>query len=95
MSIGTYHWWFTTEKFKGTFTGDNIQGTETSYNPIRDRERRVINPPQRYGKIDLTTFALTVTEELIYLEPRTNQEAMESKEADRWMLAMQEEIESL
>ena len=66
-----------------------------SYNLVRDRQKRVIKPPQRYGHAELTAFALTVAEEIVELDPRSYQEAMGSKEADKWLLAMQEEMESL
>lgn len=46
---------------------------------IRDRQRRVIKPPQRYGQADLVTFAFTVNEKLIYLEPRNYKETLDSK----------------
>ncbi|XP_041000938.1 secreted RxLR effector protein 161-like [Juglans microcarpa x Juglans regia] len=56
------------------------QGGENTYQLARDRERKVIKPPQRYGQVELTAFALTVAEEVIEMEPKTFKEAMASKE---------------
>lgn len=55
---------------------------ETFYNLVRDREMRTIKPHQRYGQANFLAFALTMTEEVVQLEPKTCKEAMSSKETD-------------
>ncbi|RVW56848.1 Retrovirus-related Pol polyprotein from transposon TNT 1-94 [Vitis vinifera] len=43
----------------------------------------------------MTTFALSVAEEIVDMEPKTYQEAINSNEADQWVKAIQEEMDSL
>lgn len=61
----------------------------------RERERRKIKPPQINGQAELVTFAQIVANEVVYYEPRDYREVVMSKEADKWMLGMNKEIESL
>ena len=60
----------------------------------RDRERRQIKKPQRYGYEDIVAYALN-TAESIESEPVTYRDAITSKESVKWAVAMGEEIESL
>ena len=60
----------------------------------RDRERRQIKKPQRYGYEDIVAYALN-TAESIESEPVTYRDAVTSKESVKWAVAMGEEIESL
>ena len=69
----------------------STSGEEQHYSLVRDRERRTIKPPSRFGYKDLASFAILVSSG----DPSTFQEAMLNEEKDRWMGAMVEEIESL
>jgi hypothetical protein len=59
------------------------------------RQKRQIRPPQRYGYADLVAYALTVAEDTAVQEPSTYSEAVTSSESAQWVVAMNEEIESL
>ena len=65
------------------------------YNLTRDRARRVIKPPDKYGFADLISYALTVGSELEISEPSTYQAALKSQDKNQWLAAMQEEMKSL
>ena len=58
-------------------------------------QKRQVKPPKRYGQAKMTTFALSVAEEIVDMEPKTYQEAINSNEADQWVKAIQEEMDSL
>ncbi|KAL6328338.1 hypothetical protein AAG906_034481 [Vitis piasezkii] len=70
------------------------QGLE-SYSLARDKQKRQVKPPKRYGQVEMTTFALSVAEEIVDMEPKTYQEAINSNEADQWVKAIQKEMDSL
>ena len=53
---------------------------KNDYNLARDRVKRNIVPPRRYGQVDLIYFALTVAEEIQATEPRKFKEALNDKE---------------
>nr|CAN70013.1 hypothetical protein VITISV_017116 [Vitis vinifera] len=53
-----------------------------SYSLARDRQKRQVKPPKKYGQAEMTTFALSVAEEIVDMEPKTYQEAINSNEAD-------------
>ena len=61
----------------------------------RDKPKRNIKLPSRYSDYDMLYYALTVAEEIEYHEPSSYKEAVRSHEKDRWLRAMQEEIDSL
>ncbi|KAH9745767.1 CCHC-type domain-containing protein [Citrus sinensis] len=65
------------------------------YQLTRDREKRVIKPPKRYGIVDMISYALAVAEEVIGEEPVSYKQAMGSKNREKWLAAMDEEIISL
>lgn len=70
--------------------------TNQGYQLARDRQRRLIKPPQRYGHhADLVAYALTVASEIDDDEPTSYKDAMNSNEKDKWTAAMQEEMSSL
>ncbi|KAK0584649.1 hypothetical protein LWI29_016628 [Acer saccharum] len=52
----------------------------------RDREKRQVRPPDRFGYADLIAFAFTAAEAFIDEEPRSYVEAIKSKEARKWKL---------
>ncbi|XP_073153484.1 uncharacterized protein [Henckelia pumila] len=52
----------------------------STYNLARDRTRREIRAPKRFGEADLAWYALTVAGEVEYSESNTYDEAMASKQ---------------
>ena len=68
---------------------------EQQYCLVKDRTRRQIKPPQRYAYVDLVTYALSVAESIENGWPHTYHKAITSKESTQWIVAMNEEIESL
>ena len=61
----------------------------------RDKPKRRIKLPSRFNDYDMMYYALTAAEEVEYHEPSSYKEAMRSPEKDKWLKAMQEEIDSL
>ncbi|KAL6334097.1 hypothetical protein AAG906_004528 [Vitis piasezkii] len=52
-------------------------------------------PTQGLESYSMTAFALSVDEEIVDMEPKTYQETINSNEADQWVKAIQEEMDSL
>ena len=69
--------------------------THGDYNIARDRPRREIIPPARYGDYDLAAFALIAAIEVSQDEPRDYQEAIRSRDKELWNEGMDEEMSSL
>ena len=66
------------------------------YSITRDRERRTIKPKHKYGEADLVAYALSVTKNIESSEePSTYEKEISYNDSGKWMIAMQEEIESL
>ena len=67
--------------------------TETSndYQLTRDREKREIKPPSIFGFADFVEYALVTALDYEESEPLT----YKSNNAEKWMLAMKEEFDSL
>ena len=65
------------------------------YQLARDRERRAIKMPKKYGITDLISYALTVADEVNDGEPLSYKEAMRCGDKLKWYAAMQDEIVSL
>ncbi|XP_027184229.1 codeine O-demethylase-like [Coffea eugenioides] len=64
------------------------------YSIARNRTRRDIRPPQRYA--NLVAYALSVAEKTDTVgEPSTYLEAFSCNDSAKWLIAMNEEIESL
>ena len=61
----------------------------------KNRTRKQIKPPQRYAYANLAAYALSVVESIENEEPKTYHEAITSRESTQWIVAMNEEIESL
>jgi len=77
---------------------DESEGQEIidpDYQLARDRQRRQIKPPERYGYADLMCYALNTAEELQDSGPKNFREALESNESKDWLKAMNEEMISL
>ena len=74
------------------------QHTQTQlrdYHLTRDRIRRQIKPPQRYGYADLIAYALAASNEIDEDEPTSYKEAIQSSYKSEWQRAMDDEIDSL
>ena len=65
-----------------------------TYELTRDRVRRTIRPPSRYGYSDFA-YCLAIAEDVDNCEPFSYKEAVNSKEAKNWIFAMNEELDSL
>ncbi|KAH9704469.1 hypothetical protein KPL70_011474 [Citrus sinensis] len=65
------------------------------YQLARDRERRAIKMPKKYGIADLISYALTVADEVNGGEPLSYKEAMRCGDKLKWYAAMHDEIVSL
>lgn len=61
---------------------------DSSYNLVRDRERRQIRPPQRYGYADIIAYALSVEEEDQENDPINYKEAISGIDSNNWRAAM-------
>ena len=60
----------------------------------RDRIRREIKQPKRYGYVDLIAFAVVAASEVLEEDPKTVKVVLASKEKEKWLSAMNEEIKS-
>ena len=65
------------------------QGTDTGI--TQHKPKRNVRPPVRYGFEDSLSYALVTANG----DPYTYEEAMESRDRDRWVHAMAEEMQSL
>ncbi|KZV56298.1 hypothetical protein F511_00295 [Dorcoceras hygrometricum] len=65
------------------------------YQLIRDREKRIVKAPQKFGFADLTAFAFTAAYELDEVEPLSYEEAVSSRDKVHWIEAMKQEMDSL
>ena len=66
------------------------------YSIVRDSEMRTIKPPQKYVEADLVAYAMSVADNIESSEePSTYEVAVICSDSGKWMLAMQEERESL
>lgn len=63
--------------------GEQKQAELEGYQLARDRERRVIKMPKKYGIADLISYALMVAEDVNRAEPTSFQEAMSSKQGSK------------
>ncbi|KAG8473087.1 hypothetical protein CXB51_034983 [Gossypium anomalum] len=65
-------------------------------NKENQKTRREIKPPKKYPKADLVVYALNVAEDIdANQEPSNYSEAVSCEDLEKWMFAMQEEMESL
>lgn len=66
------------------------------YSIAKDRAHRQIRLPQKYGEADLVAYTLNVAEEINSTEKFvTYIEAISCSDSSKWLIAMQEEMESL
>uniref|UniRef100_A0A803QGP3 Retroviral polymerase SH3-like domain-containing protein n=1 Tax=Cannabis sativa TaxID=3483 RepID=A0A803QGP3_CANSA len=66
-----------------------------TYQLARDRIKRESRALARFGFVDYTTYALTIVSEIENSEPATYEEAINCKNRDKWMQAIDEEKQSL
>ena len=76
-------------------TQSSDQGVQTNYHLAKDRERRVIRPPQKFGYADLIAYVRNVEFEREEHDPETFKQAVNFKDKDKWIEAMEEEMISL
>ncbi|CAM8998933.1 unnamed protein product [Rhodiola kirilowii] len=71
----------------------------SNYVLARDRAPRIRFPPKRYANVaefaNIAEYAINVAEKVKFVVPETYDEAMKSKDSDKWKLAMSEKIESM
>ena len=70
------------------------QANIDAYLLIRDRQRRVTTPPQRFRYADIMAYALSAAKEVDDQEPLSYKEAIKSRDNKHWVKAMHEEMES-
>lgn len=69
---------------------------EQQYIIATGRQMRNIRPPQRYNSYaEMVSYALSVVETIECQEPFNYHEAITSSDSTQWLIAMNEEIESL
>lgn len=77
--------------------GENEQAT-TSRSDVnscmlsRDKQRREIRPPQRFGQADMIFIALTVAKYIECQEPASYKEAISTEQRNDWLKAMNKEL---
>ena len=75
---------------------ENRVASSPQYSIAKNRTRREIKPPKKYAEVDLVAYALNVAEDIdANQEPSNYSEAVSCEDSEKWMFAMQEEIESL
>ncbi|KAG8495946.1 hypothetical protein CXB51_009450 [Gossypium anomalum] len=75
---------------------ENRVASSPQYSIAKNRTRREIKPPKTYAEADLVAYALNVAEDIdANQEPSNYSEAVSCEDSEKWMFAMQEEMESL
>ncbi|KAG8481222.1 hypothetical protein CXB51_025972 [Gossypium anomalum] len=75
---------------------ENRVASSPQYSIAKNRTRREIKPPKKYAEADLVAYALNVAEDIdAHQEPFNYFEAISCEDSEKWMFAMQEEMESL
>lgn len=67
----------------------------SNYQLARDTVIREIIPPWRYGYVNLICYYLNMVERLEGFKPNTFREALESKDSQRWLKMVSDEMYSL
>ncbi|KAG8498902.1 hypothetical protein CXB51_005261 [Gossypium anomalum] len=74
----------------------NRVASSPQYSIAKNRNKREIKPPKKYAEADLVAYALNVAEDIdANQEPSNYSEAISCEDLEKWMFAMQEEMESL
>ena len=76
-------------------TQPDVEDETNDYLLARDRTRRQIKPPEKFGYVDLMAFSLVAASEVWDDEPKSYKAAMASKEKLKWGKTMDEEMKSL
>ncbi|KAG8480843.1 hypothetical protein CXB51_025300 [Gossypium anomalum] len=75
---------------------ENRVASSPQYSIAKNRSKREIKPPKKYAEADLVAYALNVAEDIdANQEPSNYSEAISCEDSEKWMFAMQEEMESL
>ncbi|KAG8472328.1 hypothetical protein CXB51_035360 [Gossypium anomalum] len=75
---------------------ENRVASSPQYSIAKNRTRREIKPPKKYAEANLVAYALNVAEDIdANQEPSNYSEAVSCEDSEKWMFAMQEEMESL
>ncbi|KAG8503399.1 hypothetical protein CXB51_001318 [Gossypium anomalum] len=75
---------------------ENRVASSLQYSIAKNRTRREIKPPKKYAEADLVAYTLNVAEDIdANQEPSNYSEAVSCEDSEKWMFAMQEEMESL
>ncbi|KAG8501173.1 hypothetical protein CXB51_003270 [Gossypium anomalum] len=75
---------------------ENRVASSPQYSIAKNRTKREIKPPKKYAEADLVAYALNVAEDIdANQEPSNYFEAISCEDSEKWMFAMQEEMESL
>ncbi|KAG8478589.1 hypothetical protein CXB51_028432 [Gossypium anomalum] len=75
---------------------ENRVTSSPQYSIAKNINRREIKPLKKYAKADLVAYALNVAEDIdANQEPSNYSEAVSCEDSEKWMFAMQEEMESL
>ncbi|KAG8481484.1 hypothetical protein CXB51_026330 [Gossypium anomalum] len=75
---------------------ENRVTSSPQYSIVKNRTKREIKPPKKYAEVDLVAYALNVAEDIdANQEPSNYSEAISCEDSEKWMFAMQEEMESL
>ena len=74
------------ERDSKSYQKTHITSQTHDYQLTRDKERRVIKLPKRYGIVDMLSYVVAVIEEVIGEEPINYKQATSSKiEQNGWM----------
>ncbi|KAG8497502.1 hypothetical protein CXB51_008962 [Gossypium anomalum] len=75
---------------------ENRFASSPQYSIAKNRTRREIKPPKKYAEADLVAYALNVVEDIdANQEPSNYSKPISYEDSEKWMFAMQEEMESL
>ncbi|KAG8492605.1 hypothetical protein CXB51_010032 [Gossypium anomalum] len=75
---------------------ENRVASSPQYSIAKNRTKREIKPPKKYAEANLVTYALNVAEDIdANQEPSNYSKVISGEDSEKWMFAMQEEMESL
>ncbi|KAG8488067.1 hypothetical protein CXB51_018276 [Gossypium anomalum] len=81
---------------QGSTKIENRVASSPQYSIAKNRTKREIKPLKKYAEDDLVAYALNVAEDIdANQEPSNYSEAISCEDSEKWMFAMQEEMESL
>lgn len=85
----------TPQEAENVSTEEPVTEDLSNYQLARDRVRREIVKPAKFTEDSEVAFALSVSEEIECEEPRSYEEAMRSKDSEKWNAGMDDEMNSL